>query len=218
MIEPYYSQDGITLYCAKAEEVLPQLPEQSVDLIVTDPPYGVGYHYDKHDDTRGKEYERWVREMFPELRRVAKVVMITTGMFNLWLYPKPTWVMCWAKPGSTRRSGLGGFNEWEPVLVYGKRRIYNDFKYLPDCANHSKDTGNHPCPKPLRMVSWLVSEGSDSGALVLDPFAGSGTTLVAAKRLGRRAIGIEISEAYCKIAVQRLSQKELFGIENGQSM
>ena len=137
------------------------------------------------------------------------MILITTGMRNLWLYPPADWVLCWAKPGSTRRNGLGGFNEWEPVLVYGKRRIYNDFKLLPTAPNLSKDTGDHPAPKPIALYRWLVAVGSDNGATILDPFMGSGTTLRAAKDLGRKAIGIEIEERYCEIAAQRMSQMVL---------
>jgi DNA modification methylase len=74
----------------------------------------------------------------------------------------------------------------------------------------STDTGEkngHPCPKPLSWMRWLVSLGSRVGETVLDPFMGSGTTLVAAKQLYRNAIGIEIEERYCEIAAKRLSQE-----------
>lgn len=68
----------------------------------------------------------------------------------------------------------------------------------------------HPCPRPLNTVMYIVENYSVSRETILDPFAGSGTTLVAAKRLGRKAIGIEISEKYCRIAIDRLRQRELF--------
>jgi site-specific DNA-methyltransferase (adenine-specific) len=132
--------------------------------------------------------------------------MLTPGIANIWLYPPADWVLCWAKPGSPRRSNLGGFNEWEPVLMYGKRRIYNDLKWLAAWNNTSSHTGDHPCPKPENLMRWLVEQGSDPTDTILDPFAGSGTTLVAAKALGRKAIGIEIEERYCEIAVRRLQQ------------
>jgi DNA modification methylase len=68
----------------------------------------------------------------------------------------------------------------------------------------------HPTEKPTKLIEKMIEKFSDKTNLILDPFCGSGTTLVAAKRLGRKAIGIEISEKYCKIAIDRLRQRELF--------
>lgn len=206
-MRPFYSEKGITIYNGNALEVLPTLPP--VDLVLTDPPYGVDFKYeDSYTDSKSG-YADLVSVAFAEMRRVSEVTALTTGMRNLWLYPPADWVMCWAKPGSTRQSGLGGFNCWEPVLVYGKpvKRVYQDFRLLPTAANLSKDfAGEHPCPKPLKLYKWLIDELSNEGDTVLDPFMGSGTTLRAAKDLGREAIGIEIEEKYCEIAARRLSQ------------
>ena len=206
-MKPYYEADGITIYHGDCLDILPGL---SADAIITDPPYGVNFDYGTPDyDDGAKNYQSWVAERFAACRRAAPLVLLTAGIANLWHYPKPSWVLCWAKPGSTRRNELGGFNEWEPVLVYGKRRIYNDFKYLPDCSNHSDSDIGHPCPKPLRLLLWLVSICSDPGTMILDPFVGAGTTLRAAKDLGRKAIGIEIEERYCEIAAKRMAQRVL---------
>lgn len=204
---PYYEEDGITIYHADCRDVLPTFADASVDLAFADPPYGVELLYgDTYEDKGGDAYVSWMGHLAADLQRIARVTFVTPGIRNLWAWPQATWVLNWQKPGSTRRSDLGGFNCWEPVLMYGKRRIYQDAWRLPDCNNHAKDTGDHPCPKPLKLLSWLVAEGSDPGNLVLDPFMGSGTTLRAAKDHGRRAIGIEVEERYCEIAVKRLAQ------------
>lgn len=71
----------------------------------------------------------------------------------------------------------------------------------------SRDRVNHPCPKPLSLICELINQFTDPGDLILDPFAGSGTTLLAAKQLGRRAIGFELKHEYCEIAVGRLRQE-----------
>jgi len=211
---PYYEHGGITIYHGDAREVLPGL---AGDVVLTDPPYGVGFKYGAayEDDETG--YRAWITPIFALMREAAPLVLLTPGICNVGIYPPPTWMLCWAKPGSTGRSGLGGFNCWEPVLMWGKRRIYQDFYYLPPptSAKPQKDTEEHPCPKPLKLFSWLVEQATDAGHTVLDPFMGSGTTLVAAKQLGRRAVGVEIEERYCEIAAKRLSQEvmPLFDVE-----
>src|SRR5207244_1468137 len=119
----------------------------------------------------------------------------------------PSWVMAWHKPAAMGRSAIG-FNNWEPIFVYGKaHRQVTDVvtaMILPDLS-----VEGHPCPKPLRWATSLVETFSLPGGLVLDPFMGSGTTVVAAKELGRRAIGIEIEERFCEMAIRRLSQQVL---------
>jgi site-specific DNA-methyltransferase (adenine-specific) len=72
----------------------------------------------------------------------------------------------------------------------------------------SPDNG-HPCPKPIADWNWLMQKISMAGETVIDPFLGSGTTLLTAKQLDRRGIGIEIEEKYCEIAAKRLSQEVL---------
>ncbi len=209
-ITPYWADDHSCILLGDSREILPKLADQSISLCLTDPPYGVDFKYgDQYDDAR-PDYAQWVMGIFAEMRRIANVTMLTTGMRNLWLYPPATWVLCWAKPGSRRLNGLGGFNLWEPVLMYGKRRIWHDFKLLPDSlkgAGESRTKGLHPCPKPLNLYRWLVKEGSDVGDIVLDPFLGSGTSAIAARALGRKCIGIEIEKKYCDLAIDRLRQQ-----------
>lgn len=202
--ESYYDDGRVVIYHGDCRDILSALPR--IDLALTDPPYGVGMEYGGSyvDDSAD-----WVLPVIEDLRERASIVLVTPGLRNAWDYPTPTWTLCWAKPGAQRRSDLGGFNEWEPVLMYGKRRIYNDFKRLPAWNNTTTDAGDHPCPKPLQLMRWLVDVGSDPNALVVDPFMGSGTTLRAAKDLGRRAIGIETQERYCEIAAKRCAQDVL---------
>ena len=205
-VEPYYQEDAGIIYCGDCLEIMARLKGGSFDAVITDPPYGVGYKYtDVYIDT----VENWkylIDNFIPEAKRVSNVVITNCSTKQLWQYPQADGLLCWAHPGSPRLNTLGGFSEWEPILVYGKRRIYNDFKYLPYCSNMSYDASPHPCPKPVNLLKWLVSVGVDFGGIVLDPFLGSGTTAVAAKELGRRYIGIEIEEKYCEIAVRRLKQ------------
>jgi DNA modification methylase len=201
-VTPYYQDEAVTIYHGDCRGILPFL--DPVDMAFADPPYGVGFDYNGAEDA---DPCRWAYEL---LRYIAPLVFVTPGIRNVHAWPAPTWMLAWAKPGSTRRSDLGGFNEWEPILMYGKRRLYHDLRSLPSVANLAKGTTEgHPCPKPLKLLTWLVSEGTESGQTVLDPFMGSGTTLRAAKDLGRKAIGIEIEERYCEIAARRMAQEVL---------
>ncbi len=204
--EPYYQDESCTIYHADCREILPCL--QRVDLVLTDPPYGVAFKYREYNDGDLIGYCQLIGDVINLIQDIP--ILITTGKRNLWSYPPAKDMFCWQKPGSTRRNNFGGFNEWEVILMYGTTpaRASSDLIRLPDCVNH--DAGNtHPCPKPVRLFHWLINQCSNDTDTILDPFMGSGTTLVAAKQLGRKAIGIEIEEKYVKIAIDRLRQEVL---------
>ena len=94
------------------------------------------------------------------------------------------------------------------MLTSGHGR-HQDTHIFNSTSGYIDDLG-HPCPKPIEVMKWLVSRCSLGNDIILDPLCGSGTTLVAAKQLGRKFIGIEISEKYCEIARGRLRQEMLF--------
>lgn len=200
MNEPVRIGDA-TLYLGDCREILPQLGK--VDAVVTDPPYGVNFSYLSHDDSP-ETYADLIAPVWDWALVNARVVVSAVSIKNISVFPPPKWMLAWNKPGSTRRNALGGFNIWEPILVWGKARFVDDAIVLPDCANHSSDTGNHPCPKPLRLYEWLIGRATKPDETVLDPFMGSGTTGVACAKLGRRFIGIEIEPRYFDIACRRI--------------
>ena len=226
MIEPYYQEDGITLYCGDCREILPQFPDKSFDLCLTDPPYGVGLgevvngqainkaqqSYEDFSDT--PEYiESVVVPAFITALSKSQRAIITPGTRCAWFYPRPDEVGVWYNPAGT---GIGkwGFLLANLILYYGKDpRSGKGASASSTWGHYDRNTGIknklHPCPKPLNFMKWLVEKGSAEGESIIDPFMGSGTTLVAAKQLGRKAVGIEISERYCEIAVKRLSQMQM---------
>jgi len=208
-IIPYYQDDRCTIYHGDCLEILESIAP--VDVIITDPPYNVGLEYDGYDDNRN-DYHEWMETWFETSLKKSKLLVFTPGMKNLnfWMNKNPMWIMCWFKSNQCSPSPLGGFNVWEPILLFGKtiKRIGQDGFSIP--IAQQSDVGNHPCPKNIKAWKKLIELVSDENSIILDPFMGSGTTLLAAKSLGRRAIGIEQSEAYCKIAIQRLAQCELF--------
>jgi site-specific DNA-methyltransferase (adenine-specific) len=187
------------LHCGDCFEILPQLPQ--CDLVLTDPPYGVGV----------ADWDNQVPslEWLEVARKMAKIVMLTPGNANQQKYPEPLWTGCWFRPGSLQRAaGFQAFSHWEPILIYGKNPLPFDAKLIS--ANGGGQNEGHPSSKPLALWKWLMKEACPVDGLVIDPFCGSGTTLIAAKALGCRAIGIELHEKYCEIAANRLRQEVLF--------
>ena len=206
MTEPYYADDWATLYLGDARDLLPQL---QADLVVTDPPYANGTDYgDAYDDDE-PNLRALIASLFP-LR--APTALITPGVANLHLYPRPTWTLSWVTPAGAG-SGPWGFSCWQPVLAYGPDPyLAAGLGRRPDTLvrTESSAPSNHPCPKPIDVWRWLILRGSTSpDDVVLDPFVGSGTTLRAAKDCGRRSIGIELTERYCDEAARRLAQEVL---------
>lgn len=199
------------IYQGDCLEVLKTFPDDSVDLVLTDPPYNVGFKYDEIEDKKN-DYEKWCCLWFSELQRISTSIFISTGTKNLAMWcriKEPHWIVAWHKPGSMGNSPFGVCN-WEPVLFWGKARHNSGVDVIRAPIIRSKELQGHPCPKPLEWGKRLVNLASNEGDIVLDPFLGSGTTAVAAKQLKRNYIGIEISEKYCEIARQRLRQEMLF--------
>ena len=212
VIQPYYEQDGITIYNADCRTVLDSFTPKQFDLCLTDYPYGVNITYDGYEDSQQNLLEL-INETMPNILRVSKRTLITCGHTNLWLYPPPTWVLAWVvKAGANRNSW--GFTTWQPILAYGKDPyLASGQGARADTIemNETSEKNGHPCPKPLTTWKKVLLRGSVSTTdVILDPFMGSGTTLLAAKQLGRKAVGIEQSQKYCDIAIKRLAQMEMF--------
>jgi site-specific DNA-methyltransferase (adenine-specific) len=206
-MKPYYEHEGIQIYHADCRDILPEL--ESVDLVLTDPPYNVGLEYSAGDAR--PDYEAWSTEWF---LLSPRPLVFTPGIVNLPMWftiAAPYWVCAWVKPNQCSPARLPGcFNTWEPILVYGRPGVnVGQDSWVYPISTAQRDVGDHPCPKYLPFWKRLLSAMSAPTDLILDPFMGSGTTLRAAKDLGRKAIGIEIEERYCEIAAKRLSQEVL---------
>ena len=197
-MNPYYERNGITIYHGDCREILPSV---TADAVITDPPYG----FRKAD---------WDSE-FPvdwlPLCRPSTAIALMPGVNNLLRVPIPEgfeyrWMLSiHIANGMTR--GLMGFGNWIPVLVYARegRSLYR-CQQDATVITVGGEMPDHPSPKPIRAMRWLIDRFEGD---ILDPFMGSGTTLRAAKDLGRKAIGIEIEERYCEIAAKRLEQEVL---------
>ena len=208
---PYYDQDGITIYNADCRQVLPFL---QFDVVVTDPPYGIDYS----TGTTGKYNGTAIEGDSATTVRDA-VLSMTRGkpalVFGSWKASIPTEakaLLVWEKGSHV---GMGNLSiPWKPnfefIFVLGGgfhgKRTSGVVRFNALSPNFVQQ--RHPTEKPVGLMRELLCKCPDG--LVLDPFMGSGTTLVAAKMEGRAAVGIEINEAYCESAVKRLQQGVLF--------
>ena len=218
-MKPYYERNGITIYHADARDILPFLT--GIDLVLTDPPYGIDGGRGNGNRARGKamyEASGWsdtpiyIQEIcVPVIKQcveLAERVIVTPGSRCMQMYPPPDDIGCFWMPASIGY-GSWGMNTFSPIFYYGRdpRAGIGALPNGKQLTEHANVIG-HPCPKPLNAWKWLLSKGTTAETdIVFDPFVGSGTTLVAAKHLGRKAIGIEIEERYCEIAANRLSQE-----------
>ena len=203
---PFFEDEWVTIYHGDCREILPML---KADAVVTDPPFGVGKDYGTFTDTQENVAEL-VKEVFPLIRAAAPVALIAPGTRAAWLWPMPDWVLGHYNPAG-ESSGVWGFINWLPVLAYGKDPyLAAGMGRRPDSFTMRPRTyspPNHPCPKHPDVWGWFVERATPKpGQIVIDPFMGSGTTLLAAKNRNRRAIGIELEERHCETAAKRMSQ------------
>lgn len=193
-------------------EVMKTFADKSFDLVLTDPPYGMefqsGHRFKKHDKIHGDD--AFPLDALQECLRIArKGVYVCCRWDNLAELPKPKSVLAWVK----NNWSMGDLEhehgrQWEAIAFYPKEED-QFLKRIPDVI-YAQRTGNifHPTEKPTELFKQLIA--ANEGDTILDPFMGSGTTLVAAKYLNRNATGIEISEKYCEVARKRLAQTSLF--------
>lgn len=194
--------------------ILPTLAAGSISMTFADPPYNVGLDYVEYSDKlQPADYRDWCKKWFIECRRITNhSIVITPGMVSvpMWLadIERTHYLIAWTKQNNCSRNYIGktsGFQTWEPILVYGKSKttILRDSVNIPIYMQN--DTGSHPCPKPLRLLEWIIEQFTEPGDIVFDPFMGSGTTGVAAVRAGRKFVGIEKAPEYFTIARQRIT-------------
>jgi site-specific DNA-methyltransferase (adenine-specific) len=188
-----------------------QIEDKSVDLVLTDPPYGIGAGKEKeHNGWKDYGYNTWdekppSKEYFEHIIRISKNQIIFGGnYFTEHLPPSQGWIV-WDK-GQRDFSLADGELAWTNF-----DKALRIFSYSR--ASALKDGKVHPTQKPLALMMWCLEKYSKPGMTVLDPFMGSGTTCVACKKLGRNFIGIEKEPAYIAIAEKRLEKVNNHKIE-----
>jgi len=204
MIELYYQEEGITIYCADCRDVLPHL--EPVDLVLTDPPYGIDYNRNlKHKGIVSNPKVLGDDKPFDPsfLLSFKKLILWGANCYASKLPDSKTW-LSWNKTMTNNDDGQTADMElaWSNCISRSRR-----FNYLWAGCYRQGETNQyyHPTQKPIALMKWCIGLVKKV-EIILDPFMGSGTTLRAAKDLGRKAIGIEIEQKYCDIAIERLKQ------------
>lgn len=216
-MKPYYADESVTLYHGDCREVTAWL---EADVLVTDPPYGIAYR------SNSPRTEGNARSIAGDLDTSVRDHVLSEWrlwhplgakrpalMFGTWRIERPQGtrqVLIWDTKGAL---GMGAMDlPWKPshqeVYVLGEGftgRRTTDVLTVAPVQSMAINGRTHPHEKPVDLLLHLIDKCPQFGA-VADPFAGSGSTLIAAKQLGRRAIGIELDERYCEVTAKRLAQ------------
>jgi len=212
--KPYYDDgNGIQIFHGDCREIVPLLEAGSVDCVVTDPPYGIRYV------KGGGGHGLWINlptepiygddQPFDPSPWLAWPCLMWGADHYKHVLPPGGTMLAWDKSVGIGPADSFVDCEFAWCSVAGIKR--NVFRFLWKGAISMKAGENngrrlHPTQKPEVLIRWCIEFVSKRGDLILDPFMGSGTTLRAAKDLGRRAIGVEIEERYAEIAARRLEQ------------
>ncbi len=232
---PYYDEDAITIYHGDALDVIAEL-SIDVDAVITDPPYASGTRHEASKSSSGAmlragrfserpiDLDQMTTTGFVWLlRAIARgcyPILVAGGSFVSFIdwrqWPnlvgaletanlRVQSMVVWDK----QHFGMGnGFRSQHELICHASKGVPTI--YDKGCGNvlrHPRvEPIDHPSPKPLRVMEQLIRVVTPDDGLVLDPFMGAGTTLEAARKAGRRCIGIEVDEAYCEAAARRLDQ------------
>jgi len=216
-------------------EELKKIPENSVDMVLTDPPFFVLSQNKQLENAGWDNFEsithfieftkKWLQECYRILKQDSQLYTFWSQMWikEFWNLEQPFEIkrmLIWDNPCKTK-----GFTNkmylWNYTPIFflskGKVRKFNAsflekenvdvFRFPAPQTNFKKDRQLHFLQKPLRLIKILIKNSSDENDLILDPFLGSGTTSVGCEQLGRNSIGIEINKEYCQIAYERLKQE-----------
>ena len=225
MTDPYYQDERVTLYHGDCREVLPDLSEP-FDCVITDPPYSSGGFQEAGKSggsigTRGAEtialdnlstrgYERLMREVLRHCNQADEIYMFTD--WRMWIntfdaIEAAGWrvrnMLVWDK--GQMGMGMPWRNQHE-LIAYGKRTPAKILDGKRGNVLQAKRSGNrnHPTEKPVGLLDQIVTNTRSSR--IVDPFAGGGSTLMAARNAGIPSVGIESSEAFCEVIAKRLDQ------------
>ena len=216
-IKPYYKDEWCAIYHADCRDILPLIPDKSIDLVLTDPPYGIGsIGGSKAFGSIGgsnivsvNKYTPIIGDNQPFdpsfLLSIGKNQIIWGANYFADKLPNSKGWIVWDK--KLKNNWDDNFSDIELAWSsFDKPARCFRYLYMGLLQEGDRELRKHPTQKPIALFAWLISKYSEVKNIILDPFLGSGTTCYCAKKLNRYSIGIEIEEKYCEIAAKRCSQ------------
>ncbi len=199
------------IHTGNCHDILPTLDASKIDALITDPPYGINSYRSRGIPSKGVplgDYRRFVGDDRPfdpaHLLGFRRVVMFGANYYADKL-PISSYWLAWDKRDG---SGYNGFADMELAWTNfsGPSRLHSQ-RWMGMIRNGEREKRIHPTQKPLRLMRWIIELTKlPVGSVILDPYAGSGSTLVAAKQMGMHYIGIEIDPKYVIAANRRLAR------------
>lgn len=200
VMKPYYQDDYVTIYCGDNRDVVPQL-NTHFDLLLTDPPYGIGFaaKHTKWSGNRGTILGDW-DDKIPDIEWfLDKADSLCIWGGERFALPVSRGWLAWIKPDAPK-----SFASFELAWT-NKNRPAKWIEHSISATN--RERLGHPSQKPLRVMSWCISEVAPDAKTILDPFAGTCTTGRAAKDMGIKCVMIERDERYCEMGAKRMAQE-----------
>ena len=221
-MKPYYQDNFVTLFHGDCLDVLPTLGDGWADVIATDPPYGT--RTDQRETFMVGEFANVMPLALPIIHRAMKgnaafycftsFKMMPDWLLRLQTYFKLQNIIIWRKRGHAGIwSPSSWYFAWEAIFygLKGKREMAEHFADVIETEERGKRAAMQ---KPVDIMQKLIRASAHDGNTVCDPFAGTGSTLVAAKLLGRKVVGVEIEESHCEIAARRCAAEMDFHTAN----
>ncbi len=196
----------------KKEDLKKLMNGEKADMIFVDPPYNIGYKYEKWDDKFSPEgYKEWCKKWMINLREFSSGnIILTLGHANIGMWyeiDNPLAMATWIKKNAVTGSKIAKTSIWEPIIFFwdyrSKKRDFDVYEYNLKRQDIGETKKEHSCPKQLNLISDFVKSYSNNNELWLDSFGGSGTTLIACEQLNRKCYMMEIDPFYCSVIIER---------------
>ena len=210
----------IDLKCGDCLELMKDIPDGFVDMVLTDPPYGMAfksnYRKEKYNEIQNDKSLEWLERYISECYRVLKnnsAIYCFCSWHNVDVFKqaiekkfKVKNILIWEKNNTSMGDLKGSYAPKYEMIIFAHkgRKLLNGFRYADIIKASRTGNKNHPTEKPVDLLETIIKNSSDENSVVFDGFMGSGSTGVACVNTNRNFIGIELDEGYFQIAKERI--------------